>query len=192
MCEGGPRVEWIGGSMGESALSTGAGIATTRVVVVESNHNSQALSVAADLLSSAGFAVERRESLPPDEEATFDLILRDADRSVGAVSSTDVHIGRLLIDGVRKQVLVDGDRVLMSAREYVLLRHLASHPDVVFSRPELLRAVWGSTWRTEGSVTEYVRRLRVLLEPTGIGECIVTRKGFGYSFDAEAAMRPAG
>ncbi len=178
--------------MGESARSNGSENATTRVVVVESNHNSRALSVAADLLSSAGFAVERRESLPPEEAATFDLVLRDTGPSVVAVSSTEVDIGRLFIDGVRKQVLVDGNRVLMSAREYVLLRHLASHPDVVFSRPELLRAVWGSSWRTEGSVTEYVRRLRVLLEPTGIGECIVTRKGFGYSFDAEAARLPAG
>jgi DNA-binding winged helix-turn-helix (wHTH) protein len=45
--------------------------------------------------------------------------------------------------------------------------------------------VWGSAWRTEGSVTEYIRRLRIILEPTGLGECIVTRKGFGYSFDPD-------
>ncbi len=150
--------------------------------------NGEAVGTIADLLASAGFAVERRQTLAPDEAAAFDLVLRDAEPMVDDEPTTDVQVGRLHIDGVRKQVFVDGQRVIMSAREYTLLRHLAAHPDVVFSRAELLRAVWGSTWRTEGSVTEYIRRLRVLLEPTGIGECLVTRKGFGYSFDAEAVM----
>ena len=65
---------------------------------------------------------------------------------------------------------------------------MSSYPDVVFSREALLRAVWGSSWRTEGSVTEYVRRVRMLLAPTGIGECIATRKGFGYAFDSDAVQ----
>ena len=77
---------------------------------------------------------------------------------------------------------------MRAAREFTLLHHLAAHPGTVFSRDALLRAVWGSSWRTEGSVTEYIRRLRIILEPTGLGECIVTRKGFGYSFDPDAAL----
>ncbi|MFM7212992.1 MAG: winged helix-turn-helix domain-containing protein, partial [Actinomycetota bacterium] len=100
----------------------------------------------------------------------------------------DVEIGRLRIDTQRRMVIVDGASVRMSAREFTLLHYLASYPDVVFSREALLRAVWGSSWRTEGSVTEYVRRLRMLLAPSGIGECIVTRKGFGYAFDPDAVQ----
>jgi DNA-binding response OmpR family regulator len=99
-----------------------------------------------------------------------------------------VEVGRLRIDARRRTITVGGAPVRMSAREFTLLHHLAAHPDVVFSRDALLRAVWGSAWRTEGSVTEYIRRLRMILSPTGLGECIVTRKGFGYSFDPDAAL----
>ena len=97
-----------------------------------------------------------------------------------------MEVGRLRIDSQRRLILVDGAPVRMSAREFTLLHYLAAHPGVVFSREALLRAVWGSAWRTEGSVTEYIRRLRIILAPTGLGECIVTRKGFGYSFDPDA------
>ena len=69
---------------------------------------------------------------------------------------------------------------------YVRWRKPQVKTRTVLHEMALLRAVWGSAWRTEGSVTEYVRRLRILLAPSGIGECIVTRKGFGYSFDPDA------
>jgi DNA-binding response OmpR family regulator len=145
------------------------------------------------LLGSAGYAVDVRDHEDgrlPVESLDYDLVMLDP-RLLGAAAApavdlSDVEIGRLRIDARRRMVYVDGASLRMSAREYTLLHHLAAHPGVVFSRESLLRAVWGSTWRTEGSVTEYVRRLRILLAPTGIGECIVTRKGFGYSFDADA------
>jgi DNA-binding response OmpR family regulator len=119
----------------------------------------------------------------------YDIVVLDqrvlATQPAPAADLSDVEIGRLRIDARRRLVLVDEVPVRMSAREFTLLHHLAAHPGVVFSRDALLRAVWGSAWRTEGSVTEYIRRLRIILEPTGLGECIVTRKGFGYSFDPD-------
>jgi DNA-binding response OmpR family regulator len=119
----------------------------------------------------------------------YDIVVLDpralATQPAPAADLSDVEIGRLRIDARRRLVLVDEVPLRMSAREFTLLHHLAAHPGVVFSRDALLRAVWGSAWRTEGSVTEYIRRLRIILEPTGLGECIVTRKGFGYSFDPD-------
>ncbi|MFM7596963.1 MAG: winged helix-turn-helix domain-containing protein, partial [Actinomycetota bacterium] len=129
--------------------------------------------------------------LLPLEAVRYDIVVMRPEAPAGSSSSApkqDVEIGRLRIDTQRRIVLVDGASVRMSAREFTLLHYLASYPDVVFSREALLRAVWGSSWRTEGSVTEYVRRLRMLLAPSGIGECIVTRKGFGYAFDPDAVQ----
>lgn len=146
------------------------------------------------VLGGAGYRIDVRDHSDatgrlPIEAMDYDIVVLDprvlATQPAPAADLSDVEIGRLRIDARRRLVLVDEVPVRMSAREFTLLHHLAAHPAVVFSRDALLRAVWGSAWRTEGSVTEYIRRLRIILEPTGLGECIVTRKGFGYSFDPD-------
>lgn len=149
------------------------------------------------VLGGAGYRVDVRDHSDatgrlPIEAMDYDIVVLSpralAPQPAPAAELSDVEVGRLRIDSRRRLVLVDGAPVRMSAREFTLLHHLAAHPGVVFSREALLRAVWGSAWRTEGSVTEYIRRLRIILEPTGLGECIVTRKGFGYSFDPDAVI----
>lgn len=153
-----------------------------------------ALDGIAIVLGDAGYAVDVRDHADgagrlPADAPDYDVVVLDP-RTVAARSAPtdlgDVDLGRLRIDADRRLVMVDGASVRLSAREFTLLHHLAAHPGTVFSRESLLRAVWGSAWRTEGSVTEYVRRLRLVLAPLGLGECIVTRKGFGYSFDPDA------
>lgn len=148
-----------------------------------------------EALGGVGYVVDIRDHADatgrlPIESLDYDVVLLDprslAPQAPPASSLADVEIGRLRIDAGRRTVFVDGNALRMSAREFTLLHYLASHPDTVFTREALLRAVWGSAWRTEGSVTEYIRRLRIILEPTGLGECILTRKGFGYSFDSHA------
>ena len=173
----------------------GAG-ADLRVLVL-GNSPAGHVSGLVDVLGGAGYSVDVRDHADatgrlPIEALEYDIVLLDprslARQASPASGLDDVEIGRLRIDARRRAVIVDESPIRMSARELTLLHHLAAHPGVVFSRDALLRAVWGSAWRTEGSVTEYIRRLRILLAPTGIGECIVTRKGFGYSFDPDAVM----
>lgn len=165
-----------------------------RVLVLGSSPDGLLGSVM-ETLDGAGYAVEVRDHADatgrlPLESMEYDVVMLDprtlASAPAPATALADVHIGRLRIDARRRTAYVDESPVRMSARELTLLHYFAAHPDTVFSRDALLRAVWGSAWRTEGSVTEYIRRLRIILEPTGIGECIVTRKGFGYSFDSDA------
>jgi len=172
---------------------SGAG-ADLRVLIL-GNSPADHVGGLADVLGSAGYSVDVRDHTDstgrlPIEALEYDIVLLDprslARQASPASELDDVEIGRLRIDARRRMVIVDESPIRMSAREFTLLHHFAAHPDVVFSRDALLRAVWGSAWRTEGSVTEYIRRLRILLAPTGIGECIVTRKGFGYSFDPDA------
>lgn len=166
-------------------------------VLVLGNGPGGRLNGIVDVLGGAGYAVEVRDHADatgrlPIESLDYDIVMLDpralATTPVPAADLADVEIGRLRIDAGRRMVYVDESPVRLSAREFTLLHHLAAHPGVVFSREALLRAVWGSAWRTEGSVTEYVRRLRILLAPSGIGECIVTRKGFGYSFDPDVVL----
>lgn len=174
------------------------GLPATTVLVLDEDPGGTPVRDVIDALEAAGMRVDvhapmhRGEGgLLPLEAVRYDIVVMRPEAPAGSSSSApkqDVEIGRLRIDTQRRMVIVDGASVRMSAREFTLLHYLASYPDVVFSREALLRAVWGSSWRTEGSVTEYVRRVRMLLAPSGIGECIVTRKGFGYAFDPDAVQ----
>ena len=167
-------------------MQSQSGHGAARILLVSEVPGDPMLASVGEALSAAGHAVEVAEGVNPRDTADFDLVVSRPAVAMAPELTQDVEIGRLRIDVTRRMIYVDGNPVRLSAREFTLLHHLAAHPDVVFSRSALLRAVWGSTWRTEGSVTEYIRRLRMLLAPTGIGECIVTRKGFGYSFDPDA------
>lgn len=171
-----------------------------RVLVVDEDPPTPQVALVMEALAAAGLAFEavvpsngRADRAIADQAMRYDVVI--ASPRSGALGMRppappngdmpDVDTGRLRIDGQRRTVAVDGVVVPMSAREYTLLHYLASRPNVVFTREALLLAVWGSSWRTEGSVTEYVRRVRMLLEPHGVGRCIVTRKGFGYAFDPD-------
>ena len=83
------------------------------------------------------------------------------------------------------QVLRGGRPVRLSAQEFKLLCHFVRHPDVVFSRDELLDAVWGyqSTPETR-TVDVHVSWLRQKLEQDPHSPAfIVTVYGLGYRFD---------
>ena len=76
--------------------------------------------------------------------------------------------------------LLDGDRIALSNKEFSLLRVLAAEPARVFTRGELLQAVWG--WSDEfGSraLDAHICRLRRKLRQRGTG-FIVNVWGVGY------------
>ena len=181
-------------------LEDGDVAAPPRVLVVAEEPRPAELDYIIEALRGAGLPVQTvrapahgRDGGVPVEARDFDVVVMRpvtsrAHRSPAHDGNLpDVVVGRLKIDAQRRVVEIDSQIVRMSAREFTLLHYLASRPNVVFSREALLDAVWGSSWRTEGSVTEYVRRVRMILGPYGLGHCIVTRKGFGYAFDPEGA-----
>ena len=83
------------------------------------------------------------------------------------------------------QVLRGGRPVRLSAQEFKLLCHFVRHPDVVFSRDELLDAVWGYQATPETrTVDVHVSWLRQKLEQDPHSPAfIVTVYGLGYRFD---------
>jgi len=83
------------------------------------------------------------------------------------------------------QVLRGGRPIRLSAQEFKLLCHFVRHPDVVFSRDELLDAVWGYQATPETrTVDVHVSWLRQKLEPDPHNPTmIVTVYGLGYRFE---------
>lgn len=94
--------------------------------------------------------------------------------------------GPLRIDPASHTVTLDEAPVDLTRREFELLHHLASHPGQVFSRAQLLRAVWDSSpdWQDPSTVTVHVRRLRRKLEDDPEQpRWLVTQWGVGYRFE---------
>ncbi|MBS1888801.1 MAG: winged helix-turn-helix transcriptional regulator [Actinobacteria bacterium] len=83
----------------------------------------------------------------------------------------------------RRRVMVDGTEVRLSRREFDLFAVLVRRTDRMFTKAELLEAVWGFAPRVgvdEQRVTATVRRLRARLAEAGAGELIATARGVGY------------
>ena len=80
------------------------------------------------------------------------------------------------------------DAIHLGPTEFRLLRHLLEHPGRVFSREQLLDAVWGTDVYLESrTVDVHVRRLRQALNTGGRGDLIRTVRAAGYALDAAGA-----
>jgi len=97
-----------------------------------------------------------------------------------------IEVGQLVLDAARHEARRDGATVRLTAREFELLWFLASNPNRVFSRDQLMARVWGySSALDTGTVTVHVRRLREKLEDdSSRPELIETVWGVGYRLRA--------
>lgn len=90
----------------------------------------------------------------------------------------------LSIDLVKHEVEVHGEAVALTPVEYKLLVKLASQPNQLFSRDELVRDVWEYNFSGKTrTVDVHIRRLRKKLEDAGGPvDDVTTVRGFGYRF----------
>ena len=90
----------------------------------------------------------------------------------------------LEIDGPTREVTRNGEPVRLTAKEFDLLKFLASHPRQVFSRDQLMDRVWGYEAALDtGTVTVHVRRLREKIEnDPSQPRHLQTVWGVGYRF----------
>ncbi|MBG7616728.1 phosphate regulon transcriptional regulator PhoB [Brevundimonas sp. BAL450] len=98
-----------------------------------------------------------------------------------------VSHGDIIIDRVAHRVKRDGKEVHLGPTEFRLLDYLMQHPGRVFSREQLLDAVWGSDVYVEvRTVDVHVGRLRKALTVTdGLRDPIRTVRSAGYALDLE-------
>jgi DNA-binding response OmpR family regulator len=91
-----------------------------------------------------------------------------------------IRVGDLVVDPVRRKVVVGDREVPLSRKEFSLLRMLASDPTRVFSKEELLHDVWGyrGPLKTR-TLDSHASRLRRKLDPEH-GRFIVNCWGIGY------------
>jgi len=95
-----------------------------------------------------------------------------------------VQAGDIIIDATSRQVTVAGKDVALTAREFDLLWHFASHRGQVFTRMQLLESVWGYHYEGyEHTVNSHINRLRSKIEGNPAEpHYILTVWGVGYRF----------
>jgi two-component system phosphate regulon response regulator PhoB len=105
---------------------------------------------------------------------------REEDRE-GPPENGARQAGGLKIDALRHEAALDGAALDLSATEFAILFHFMSHPDIVFSRNQIIAAVHGSDYPvTDRSVDVQILALRKKLGTAG--EMLETVRGVGYRF----------
>lgn len=92
----------------------------------------------------------------------------------------------LKLDTLSHRVSIDGSALDMGPTEYRLLKHFMSNAERVFSRGQLLDAVWGrNSFVEERTVDVHILRLRKALGQYGRDRLVQTVRGAGYRFSAQ-------
>ena len=111
---------------------------------------------------------------------------------LGQRESTDagdiIEIGNLVINPSKYEVTIDGWPVVLTLKEYELLKYLATHRGRVITREILLDQVWGyNYYGGTRTVDVHIGRLRTKIE-TGKYSFIRTVRGVGYIFTDECSI----
>ena len=121
-----------------------------------------------------------------------ELIARIKIQFRGQTTATRVlKAASLELDRSRCEARLNGQLLTLTATEFRLLEFLMSRPGVVFSREQLLDAVWGHDRAvTDRTVDVYILRLRQKIEADPANPLLIRSvRGFGYSFSN--AQQPA-
>ena len=127
--------------------------------------------------------------------ARVKALLRRAELPSGAKAdeSGEVRVGCVAVDPTTRGAMIRGEAIDLTAREFDLLLHFATHPGRVFRRLELLDSVWGYGHEGyEHTVNSHINRLRSKIETDPAHpELIVTVWGVGYKMNAASDQHAA-
>ncbi|WP_066193480.1 response regulator transcription factor [Gracilibacillus timonensis] len=110
---------------------------------------------------------------------------------LGSEESTTEHTSitypHLTIDRKKYNITVHGQDIPLTAKEFELLTFLASHPEQVFTKTQLFRNVWGSSYiEDDNTVMVHIRKLRKKIERDPSNPVFIqTVWGIGYKFVGE-------
>ena len=116
--------------------------------------------------------------------ARIEAVLRRTSGVVAEVSSRRLSFDKMSIDMDAFELVVNGKKVDTPPKEMELLFYLASSPNRVYTRNQLLDEVWGFDYFGDSrTVDVHVKRLREKLEGVSDQWCLKTVWGVGYKFE---------
>jgi DNA-binding response OmpR family regulator len=119
----------------------------------------------------------------PELLARIEAVLRRGRRPAATkLECGIVHAGSLAVDTGRRAVSIDGTGIDVTMREFDLLAHLAREPERIFSRDQLLAAVWGLDYAgEERTVDVHISWLRKKMRAVDGHDWFRTVRGIGYA-----------
>ena len=95
-----------------------------------------------------------------------------------------LKVGGLIVNLDEHTVVVDGNRVQLTYKEFELLRMFLSHPGMVYTREQLFSQVWNLDYMGDSrTLDSHIRTLRQKLD--GYGKMIETVRNVGYRWEAD-------
>jgi DNA-binding response OmpR family regulator len=118
---------------------------------------------------------------PKELVARVDAVMRRVSPPAEETAAP-IEVGSLRVDPAMRTVTLEGQELSLTQREFDLLAYLAAHPGQVFSRAQLMEAVWHDpAFSDTSTVTVHVRRLRAkLADDPAQPRFIETVWGVGY------------
>ena len=102
--------------------------------------------------------------------------------SAKVTNATITRFGDIELDTVRKRLIINGEKIELTKKEYEILKLLIENQSKVFSREDILARVWGGdVIVTDRTVDVNITRLRTKLGKSG--HSIKNKTGYGYFFE---------
>lgn len=103
------------------------------------------------------------------------------------ISEDIIMIGDIVIDLQSYEVIAGGKTTILPLKEFELLVQLASHPDRIFTREQLIELVWGNDFAgKDRTVDVHIKRLRERFASSKHQFSIETVRGMGYKLKETA------
>lgn len=116
-------------------------------------------------------------------QARAQALLRRSHHQQDSTLHTQLHYADLILDGYRKVVHRDGQRIHLQPREFQLLEYMMKHPERVLSKTIILEQVWDYNFDPRTNVVDVlVCRLRSKVDKDFSRKLIHTLRGLGYVF----------
>ena len=123
---------------------------------------------------------------PKEIVARIKAIMRRTGKSASDNDVKEVSYDKLVVNMTKYELKVDGKVVDTPPKELELLYHLASNPNRVYTRDQLLDEVWGFEYYGDSrTVDVHIKRLREKLEGVSDQWCLKTVWGVGYKFEVK-------
>ncbi len=112
------------------------------------------------------------------------IMRRSQTQTADTQAKKEITYDDLVINPEKRKVLLNGERIELTVKEFDILWLLANSPGKTFSRKELLQDIWGFSFEGyEHTITSHINRLRLKLEKDlNNPKYILTAWGSGYRF----------
>lgn len=119
-----------------------------------------------ELLARIRVALKRKEKTDKEEEHKGKIYI----------------LKGLQVDDLKRQVTYNGDQIVLTKKEYELLKYLLENRNIALDREKILEKVWGYDYYGDTNVIDvYVRYLRSKIDQQYSVELIKTVRGVGYA-----------